>query len=131
MNDYDFKPFQQVLVRDSKDRQWSCSLYSHYNTIYNVHICANGRDFKYCIPYEGNEHLLGTTDSPKPKRWRAEKGDKYWFISSCEVCMSRDFREDYVDKRHDIGNYFRTKEEAEEIANKFKEMLKGGNDGQD
>lgn len=38
------------------------------------------------IPYEGNEHLLGTTDSPKPK-WQPKPGElvavsddkKVWF----------------------------------------------------
>lgn len=129
MND-NIKPFDKVLVRYDENDIWRANLYSHYDEKLQLHIC-NCSLWKCCIPYEGNEHLLGTTDSPKPKRWRAEKGDKYWFISSCEVCMSRDFREDYVDKRHDIGNYFRTKTEAEEMAVKIKAllvkaMLKGG-----
>lgn len=126
MNDYNFKPFQQVLVRDSEEKQWSCSFYSHYNTTYMVHICANGRDFKYCIPYEGNEHLLGTTDSPKPKRWRAEKNGEYWYVNPMlQVDKCHDTYYDDDDKCYNIGNYFRTREEAEEIADRFKEMLKG------
>lgn len=113
------KPFQQVLVRHHSQQEWRVDFYSHKN------ITTSGGEYSEIIPYEGNEALLGTTDAPQPKRWRAEKGDKYWFISSCEVCMSRDFREDYVDKRHEVGNYFRTKEEADVMANKFKAMLKG------
>lgn len=120
------KPFQQVLVRDSEEKPWSCSFYSYYETKYMVHICTNGRDYKYCIRYEGNEALLGTTDSPKPKRWRAEVGETYWFVNNNGVCFGVcDIREKYDNDRYDVGNYFRTREEAEEIAVKFKAMLKG------
>ena len=28
------------------------------------YVCLNGR-YRYCIPYEGNEHLLNTPKSPK------------------------------------------------------------------
>lgn len=121
------KPFQQVLVRDSEETPWTCSFYSHYEPKYEVHICVNVRDFKYCIPYEGNEALLGTTDSPRPKRWRAEENERYWFMcdnGDCfEVCDNRD---KYDDARYTIGNYFRTEEEAVEMADRFKAMLKGG-----
>lgn len=128
MNDYSFKPFDKVLVRADGYNKWLASFYSHYDKEKTVHICTNGAICKDCIPYEGNEYLLGTDDSPKPKRWRAKKGEQYWYISSCEVCMDRDFRGDYVDKRHDVGNYFRTEEEAEEMAVKYKAMLKGGSE---
>lgn len=120
------KPFQQVLVRDSEDRQWTCSFYSHYDTRYMVHICANGRDYKYCIPYEGNEELLGTTDVPKPKRWRAKRDEYFYFINANGVVSStNDIGADANNSLFNIGNYFKTKEEAEEMANKFKSMLKG------
>ena len=55
-----FKPFDKVLVRDWENQKWHCNIYSHYSC--NSHypnVCADG-GYKFCIPYEGNEHLLGT-----------------------------------------------------------------------
>lgn len=124
MNDYNFKPFDKVLVRDGDACEWTCNLFSHKTE--NLYVCMDA-SYQYCIPYEGNEHLLGTTDSPQPKRWRAKKREQYWFISSCEVCLDQECEEVYDDKRYNIGNYFRTKEEAQAMADKFKEMLKGDN----
>lgn len=57
------KPFDKVLVRESDCHPWRCEIYSHYNskkdTSFNF-VCVGGI-YKYCILYEGNEHLLGTT----------------------------------------------------------------------
>lgn len=57
------KPFSKVLVRESDCHPWRCEIYSHYNikkdTSFNF-VCVGGI-YKYCILYEGNEHLLGTT----------------------------------------------------------------------
>lgn len=55
----ELKPFDKVLVRDEKSDNWRVNLFSHmdkdgwYRCIYT--------SWHYCIPYEGNEHLLGTT----------------------------------------------------------------------
>lgn len=60
-----FKPFERVLVRDDEEEEWSAQLYScFYEKAETPYECM-GNFYKYCIPYEGNEHLLGTTDSPK------------------------------------------------------------------
>lgn len=58
------KPFDKVLVRDSHDGTWQCSILSH--------VCCNdctypyitvGSVFKYCIPYnEDTKHLINTTN---------------------------------------------------------------------
>lgn len=52
------KVFDKVLVRDSNESMWSASIFSH--TWENKYICI-GIWYNQCIPYEGNEHLLGTT----------------------------------------------------------------------
>ena len=60
--EYQFKPFEKVLVRDSKDSLWHIDLYEGAlgdDNEYNYSCMA--ADWVYCIPYEGNEHLLGTT----------------------------------------------------------------------
>ena len=55
----EFKPFDRVLVRDNKSDYWRASLFSHIDKNGN-HYCI-WANWHYCIPYEGNEHLLGTT----------------------------------------------------------------------
>ena len=60
------KPFDKVLVKDSIDEKWKISLFSYYDeeTQYFPYVCISGR-YVCCIPYEGNEHLLNTTNTPK------------------------------------------------------------------
>ena len=57
-----FKPFDKVLVRNDTNEKWSINLFSYYDEE-NKHcpyFCLDGR-YIYCIPYEGNEYVLGTT----------------------------------------------------------------------
>lgn len=58
--EYQFKPFEKVLVRDSIDDVWRASFFSHIkeNDGSYVTTCVT---WKFCIPYIGNESLLGTT----------------------------------------------------------------------
>ena len=58
----ELKPFDKVLVRDSNYGKWECDIFNHIdNGIYNCF-----RSYWYqCIPYEGNEHLLGTINKPE------------------------------------------------------------------
>ena len=58
-----FKPFDKVLVRNDTDEEWTINLFSYYDEKDKAFpfICIN--DFyRYCIPYEGNEHLVGKTN---------------------------------------------------------------------
>ena len=55
----ELKPFDKVLVRDSKSSKWRANLFSHKN-VNEPYYCVYAT-WNYCIPYEGNEHLLGTT----------------------------------------------------------------------
>lgn len=52
-----------------------------------------------------------------PKRWRAEEGGIYYFINlESSVSKERDFdHSDYC--RYELGNYFKTKEDAEKVLN--------------
>lgn len=59
--EYEFKPFDKVLVRVSKDCTWNADFYSYYDDRSKTYICI-GSVGKYCIPYKGNEHLLGTIE---------------------------------------------------------------------
>ena len=53
------KPFDKVLVRDSKASEWRANLFS-YKKVNEPYYCVYA-GWNYCIPYEANEHLLGTT----------------------------------------------------------------------
>lgn len=59
----EFKPFDKVLGRNEKDDVWEADLFSHYREESQYPFRCIGFSRKYCIPYEGNEHLLGTTDN--------------------------------------------------------------------
>ena len=55
----ELKPFDKVLVRDSKSANWRANLFGYIGKDgYYRCVYAN---WVYCIPYIGNEHLLGTT----------------------------------------------------------------------
>lgn len=55
-----FKPFDKVLVRDGDDDKWVCDIFSHIDEN-DCYYCVGTR-WHQCIPYEGNKHLLGTTN---------------------------------------------------------------------
>ena len=55
------KPFDKVLVRDNNNNHWRCNYFSHINKPPFIFTCTDG-NWKQCIPYEGNEHLVGTTN---------------------------------------------------------------------
>lgn len=55
----ELKPFDKVLVRDHKSDNWRANLFSHIDKN-GCHYCV-WASWNYCIPYEGNESLLGTT----------------------------------------------------------------------
>lgn len=57
-----FKPFDRVLVRDDPSNKWGADLYSYMD---GDTFCCISNYWNYCIPYEGNEHLLGTTNEPE------------------------------------------------------------------
>lgn len=61
----EFKPFDKVLGRNEKDDIWEAELFSRYNEESQYPFRCIGFARKYCIPYEGNEHLLGTKNNPK------------------------------------------------------------------
>lgn len=59
---HQFKPFDKVLVRACDEQEWECSFFSHI-TEGGYYACV-GSWWLQCIPYEGNEHLVGTTNRP-------------------------------------------------------------------
>lgn len=62
--EHQFKPFDKVLVRDNNDASWKIDIYSHY-TDDNYPFTTITNSYKQCIPFKGNEHLIGTSNSPR------------------------------------------------------------------
>lgn len=71
-----FEPDQLVLVRENDMHVWRLTHYSHTveGMDWNVTIDGKAWASKFIIPYAGNEHLLGTTNSPTPK-WEPKPGE--------------------------------------------------------
>lgn len=61
----EFKPFDKVLVRDDDSGEWCIAFYAYYVGELKLHRMVGGARWAQCIPYEGNEHLLGSTDKPR------------------------------------------------------------------
>ena len=60
-------PFEsRVLVRHDRDNKWCGSFFSHIDEDFRSHcykfVTVAGKSYPMCIPYEGNEHLIGKTD---------------------------------------------------------------------
>lgn len=59
------KPFDKVLVRHLNDNVWVATFFSHYEKDLKFgcypFVTTSLKSFPKCIPYEGNEYLLGTT----------------------------------------------------------------------
>lgn len=53
-----FKQFDRVLVRNRK-QSWKIDLFSHYEQFGSFHYRTLGGYYEYCIPFDGNEHLVG------------------------------------------------------------------------
>lgn len=52
-----FKTYDKVLVRNRK-QSWKIDLFSHYEQFGSFHYRTLGGYYEYCIPYDGNEHLV-------------------------------------------------------------------------
>lgn len=67
---YEFKPFDKVLVRKEGNKKWNISLFAREivddsDGLSYKYECSNGTWWNCCIPFEGNEYLLGTTKNPE------------------------------------------------------------------
>ena len=55
----ELKPFDRVLVRNCKSENWRANLFGYIDK--EGFYCCVWANWAYCIPYIGNESLLGTT----------------------------------------------------------------------
>lgn len=62
---HQFKPFDKVLVRDSNSERWRCDFFEQQEEKEGFNVRCFRGVWCQCIPYNGNEHLLGTTNNPE------------------------------------------------------------------
>ena len=53
-----FNTYDKVLVRNRK-QNWKIDLFSHYEQFGSYRYRTLGGYYEYCIPFDGNEHLVG------------------------------------------------------------------------
>lgn len=102
MEHKNFKPFEKVLVKDTGE--WNCAFYSHWSEENNAHFITALVDYKddKILPFEGNEHLLGTCDEQ--------------LIKIGELCYGFDMLQD-LDNYEDIvlGKFEGIDEHSDEV----------------
>ena len=67
------KPFDKVLVREDNKKLWRIQFFEKLNNVFkDAFVCMGGYRCHQCIPYEGNEHLLDTSNEPDDfyKTWQ-------------------------------------------------------------
>lgn len=70
-NQFEFKPFDQVLVREGDIDKWNASFFSRkiLRDGYESFITTASFNYTQCIPYnDETKHLLGTSNPYKPKQ---------------------------------------------------------------
>lgn len=60
--EHQLEPFDRVLVRGSKSQNWTIDFFEMYDDEDQRYYCL-AAPWEYCIPYEGNEHLLNTKNN--------------------------------------------------------------------
>lgn len=93
-NQFEFKPFDQVLVRDDEQSIWKTGIYSHYEKESSLPYICVGSYYSQCIPYnEKTAHLLGTTKPyvpPQPKEYHV------WNSGSFDEWMTEDEFQNFI-----------------------------------
>lgn len=84
------KPGTFVLIRDTDDKKWWLGIFSHYNDNENnrsnyPYVVLGNDLYAECIPFEGNEHLLNTSNpansSPVPKEPKYDNEKKRYRVT--------------------------------------------------
>ena len=103
-----FKPFEQVLVRDNNESMWKCGMFSHYgNDKKYIYECV-GSSYAQCIPHnENTAHLLGTCNpykEPEPKEWEVRSSNGL-FVEKYTSSELENFIKTAVINNKDITNF--------------------------
>lgn len=108
---------------------------SHFNTIHNYNSGWNIHSFRHATEEEKQQLFAkmkeqGLKWNAEEKRvekllWRADAGEEYYHLGTQGIPMEDKEGGLIADaNRYKFGNYFRTKEQAEEAAKRVKETLR-------
>lgn len=82
-------------------------------------------DFLKRLETEEHRRWNANTKVLEPIRWRAERNGIYWFIDPHGWGnRTVDIRSNYDNDMYEIGNYFRTPEAAQKVADQIKDIFK-------
>lgn len=87
-----------VLMRDNELRPWMYSVFSHKHNRAGVPYpyYSTGVPAAFCIPYVGNEHLVGTTDAYRAPEEPTEDKLKFVFGAKVRAKLSDDTEKEGV-----------------------------------
>lgn len=101
--------------------------YCHYNgkcDDYIYYMMPNNSICSALVNSQCGKYIIAIAKEIKPLRWRAPRCSTYYAFNSVMLVMKfsdYETKNDY--SRYECGNYFRTKEEAQEMAEKIKKVL--------
>lgn len=117
--------FLRSFVNIKKDGSFCKSSYSLWNELHDWRL-ATEEEKQLLFDKMKEQRLLWNAKEKRVEkiRWRADVGKEYYFInSSLEVLKIDECWSVLCNEHNSVGNYFRTKEQAEEAAKIMKEAL--------
>lgn len=93
--------------------------------VFGSAILYPSRAFYEKYPLDAYSAWMEWKEARKPKRWRAKQYEKYWYLDRrfiAKSCIAGP-NESFDNTNYENGNYFRTKEEAEQATEAVKEAL--------
>lgn len=120
-----FKEAYEKMQEGKKVRRAVWEKYKYYSLIEDD-IYFVGKIIVQCVTIEDSlAEDWETFEEPKIKDWEPKKGDKYYYINDAGSIFNYDCREDISDEAHlNIGNYFKTEEDAKHMVEKLKVIRK-------
>lgn len=127
VDDYDFKGGHLYsFVHVDRSGQLSKEPYFQWNEWHDWRLAAD-EEKQLLFDKMKEQGLRWNAEEKRVEkiRWRAKKGKEYYYVGNQGSVMI-DIEGDYCidEKRHKSGNYFRTKEQAEEAAKRMEEVLR-------
>ena len=96
MKKHQFKPFDQVLVRNTEEQTWKPNFYSFEGYNNSGHVCTNDMKYAQCIPYnENTAHLVGT-NKPYRNELYQEKKIHVWTTGTFNEWMTEDEFKNFI-----------------------------------
>ena len=102
-NQFELKPFDQVLVRDGNRNNWKTDIFSHLNehcddsgtVCCSTYCCVTG-NWEQCIPYnENTAHLIGT-NKPYGDKFPQERKIHVWTTGTFNEWMTEDEFKNFI-----------------------------------